>query len=663
MRILLCSTRILDVLGLVVVAAVAGCGGGATTLIYPSTLAPVGPPRPVRVAILTEAGVVMPPPASQQTGAQKSDDEKMKEWGQKVAQQRLHGVDMDEILHRSPVTTDALLRSLKNQLDAFALFAAVELVDSAATVDMTKYDLIIEGKRDVWRPQRTFGSYVATVTSFFLKAITTFVFMPDFDMRYRHYTLEMTLRLRETGTRDLLLEQAYVRRTGGGWRVGGSIGASLREDHLSDEEQIDLALPVVKECFEDFCRKMNEKLLPAGDAYWVDLPRRNWGAQLAFHLEYPAGPTTIDREELPLVGKVAGPYPIVELRCTVNNKRECLLPEEVRPLLGKSDSIDLKSLLVPLDIGKTNVVSLWAKDTQGNTAQKAVAVTVPPGIAPEPAPAPPPRPEPKPQPGGPAQCWAVLVGLSEYKNVAQNGLSNLAFADDDARAMAATLRRAGWSESHMNILVDEQATKENIEYALEDWLTKSGENDLILLFWSGHGFVDPADSQRIYFACYDTDVSRPSSGYRMDRVREALREKRARNVIVIADTCNAGALYAARAAGDRAVGVAFLEQQKQNVPKGWIYMVGARTDQKALEHPSFSNGAFTHFLVKALGGEADGYQSIGPRDGVVTMGEVRGYMQAEMPSETLPLLGVAIHPSIETSSGDPDIWNLALQGR
>jgi len=104
-------------------------------------------------------------------------------------------------------------------------------------------------------------------------------------------------------------------------------------------------------------------------------------------------------------------------------------------------------------------------------------------------------------------------------------------------------------------------------------------------------------------------------------------------------------------------------QRKRPLPKGWIWMVSSETDRQAIEHSSWSNGAFTYCLLQALGGAADGHESAGPRDGAVTMGEVRAYMRSVMPRETRRVLGVAKHPQIITSSGDPDIWNLTLRAR
>ena len=134
---------------------------------------------------------------------------------------------------------------------------------------------------------------------------------------------------------------------------------------------------------------------------------------------------------------------------------------------------------------------------------------------------------------------------------------------------------------------------------------------MITLFWSGHGYPDPEDPEKVYFACYDTDINIPSTGYRMDHVRRSLEEKRARNVILFADTCHAGKLITR---GDGSRGISIVPNIKQqNVPKGWVFMVGADTDRQAIEHSSWKNGAFTHSLIKGLNGKADGFQSAGAK--------------------------------------------------
>ena len=89
-------------------------------------------------------------------------------------------------------------------------------------------------------------------------------------------------------------------------------------------------------------------------------------------------------------------------------------------------------------------------------------------------------------------------------------------------------------------------------------------------------------------------------------------------------------------------------------------MVGAETDRHAVENSSWSNGAFTHCLIDGILGKADGFESIGPQDGIVTMGELRAYLNTVMPDETQRILGVAKRPLITTTTGDPSIWGLSL---
>ncbi len=255
------------------------------------------------------------------------------------------------------------------------------------------------------------------------------------------------------------------------------------------------------------------------------------------------------------------------------------------------------------------------------------------------------------------QTWAVIIGISKYQYSGQNGLTNLIFADDDARAFKKTLINQGWDEDHIKCLIDEQATQLNIKEALAGWLTKTSKDDTVVLYWSGHGYPDPSDSRKVYFACHDTDISKPYTGWRMDKVVDAIKEIEPRNVVVIADTCHAGKLMTR--SNEKGISVRpYVEQlrQKKKVPPGWIYMVGAETDRKAIEHSKWSNGAFSYCLTQGLEGKADVNG-----DGEVTMLELKAYMGSTMPEETLNVLGVAKHPIILTNSGDRDIWNLSLK--
>ncbi len=257
-----------------------------------------------------------------------------------------------------------------------------------------------------------------------------------------------------------------------------------------------------------------------------------------------------------------------------------------------------------------------------------------------------------------ADRWAVIVGVSEHGLGADSGLDDLAYAAKDARDVRDALLDAGWKPEQVLLLVDQGATSRELRYALEGWLSQARPEDLVLVYWSGHGFVDPARNERVYFACHDTEARRPATGYRMDHVRDAIEEHGARNVVMLADTCHAGKLVTRD--GERDLGNLMVDQIEATPAPGWVFMVASAADRNAVEHASWSNGAFSHLLVRGLRGEADGFQSAGQVDGMITLGELKEFLRTAMPRETLRVLGAAKHPLVITTSGNPQIWDLPL---
>jgi len=256
------------------------------------------------------------------------------------------------------------------------------------------------------------------------------------------------------------------------------------------------------------------------------------------------------------------------------------------------------------------------------------------------------------------KMWALIIGISKYKY--QKGLKELIYADDDALDISAMLLKLNWKKSHIKMLINEQATNMNIRIAIESWLTKAKTKDLVFIYWSGHGYPDPEIPDKVYFACYDTQINIPATGYRMDKVRDSIEELNVKNVIILADTCHAGKIITR---GNNRVDYSLSSKFKNitKIPKGWIFMVSADSDRTAIESSSWSNGAFTHCVLEALSGKADGYMSSDYKDGIITMAELKTYISYIMPDITQKVLGVSKHPIITTSTGDPKIWKLTLQ--
>lgn len=274
------------------------------------------------------------------------------------------------------------------------------------------------------------------------------------------------------------------------------------------------------------------------------------------------------------------------------------------------------------------------------------------------------RPQPAPPPPDgrytSTRTRAVVVGISNYSPRSAHRIPRLRFASADAESVCESLTRQGWRADSIKRLVNEQATKSEVE----NWIRYGPDLDdsLFVLYWAGHGYPDPADARKLFLACYDTDLSKPGTGLRMNDVRRWLEERKARNVVILADACHAGGLISSRSADQSSSRGLTISLKSLDVPAGWIYLLGSRTTDKAVEHPMLQGGLFTRSLVEGLDGKADGYGMVGKRDGVVTLGEVREFVRDRVKDYASELnLSGAFEIEGQTNTADKGIWTLSLK--
>ncbi len=86
-----------------------------------------------------------------------------------------------------------------------------------------------------------------------------------------------------------------------------------------------------------------------------------------------------------------------------------------------------------------------------------------------------------------ATNYAVIVSIGEYKYQ-----PDLAFANTDAALMCLTIQSQKLGSIHdenIYYLVNEQATAENIELILSYLSVKLLEQDQLIIYYSGHGYI------------------------------------------------------------------------------------------------------------------------------------------------------------------------------
>src|ERR1044071_898694 len=253
--------------------------------------------------------------------------------------------------------------------------------------------------------------------------------------------------------------------------------------------------------------------------------------------------------------------------------------------------------------------------------------------------------------GKDVQLWAVLVGISRFKNgdISVGGvqIQNLKSAADDAQAIYEFLRSdegGGFADDHIILLKDEQATKTNVEQALTK-LKASKPDDFFVTFIAAHGVLAPQFDTKQgrtieipYFILYDTDPrDMVNTALPMKAFEDAVRATPARKGLVLTDTCHSAGVQLAGRGGEATTRAnSFLtEELKKTEAQGVGYLWAADQTEVSLEDPELNqgqgqgHGVFTYFLLEGLRGNADA-----DVDGVVTFDELKKYVREKVAAYT-----------------------------
>ncbi len=244
------------------------------------------------------------------------------------------------------------------------------------------------------------------------------------------------------------------------------------------------------------------------------------------------------------------------------------------------------------------------------------------------------------------KCWAVLIGISKYKH---EGI-NLNYAHRDAGKLYSLIKSpsgGGFEKERIKLLLNKKATESNIKKALRTFLGEAKEDDIVLIYISGHGGPDPKRGGDIaYLFTHDTDPDDiTGTSLYMDEIKNSVEKHiKAKRVIVIADTCHSGAIPGVKAIEFNQAEVVNRYLAELRVTQGsFALLTSAEARQLSLEDKKWGggHGVFTHYLLEGMSGLADGYVSNdggvatgGRKDGIVTVGELFEYVREKVGVET-----------------------------
>ena len=213
--------------------------------------------------------------------------------------------------------------------------------------------------------------------------------------------------------------------------------------------------------------------------------------------------------------------------------------------------------------------------------------------------------------------YAVVVGVSDYK---ADKIRDLAYAANDARLMAKSLTNTGLFD-RVYLFADGEPDAEptfiNVLKKVKVIAENAGPNDMILFYFSGHGFPDINEGHN-YLAAMDTDPDLLNkTGIGLQEVYGFFNDSDARAKVILLDACHSGARK------DKA-GDVLLQGNYMYNGEGSITLASSKFEQSSYEWPEKQSGVFTWFLSQGISGDADN-APFGNGDGLVTSHELNQY--------------------------------------
>lgn len=206
----------------------------------------------------------------------------------------------------------------------------------------------------------------------------------------------------------------------------------------------------------------------------------------------------------------------------------------------------------------------------------------------------------------PRHTWVFAVGILQFQDSASFGSFPQKYRRD--QNFLALLRAQGVAAEHITYLCDAQATRARIQASFDALLARTGSNDLMLVYYAGHG--TRSENGEEFLVPYDANGDRIESCWSTSAIFSAIdRRFQGSRVLLLADCCYSGGLVQA-------------VRQHTN-PR--VAMAALTSSQAS----SSSTGAWT-FTESIIDGFSGNPQVDLNHDGVITLAELAAYTEAEM---------------------------------
>jgi hypothetical protein len=220
--------------------------------------------------------------------------------------------------------------------------------------------------------------------------------------------------------------------------------------------------------------------------------------------------------------------------------------------------------------------------------------------------------------------FALIIANYQYEDTNLQKLEAPAY---DAKALESVLKNPDLAGFEVTPLVNESA--QTIRREIARLFAKKGRDDLLLLYFSGHGVVDKRG--RLYLAVKDTNLDIISgTSIEATFITNEMNASDSRRQLLILDCCNSGAFERGmKGAPGASVHTCDIFE---GIGVGRFVMTATDSTQYAWEGDNLigkpKNSIFTRYLIKGLQGEA------ADDNGEITFDSLYEYVHDQVVSET-----------------------------
>jgi uncharacterized caspase-like protein len=229
---------------------------------------------------------------------------------------------------------------------------------------------------------------------------------------------------------------------------------------------------------------------------------------------------------------------------------------------------------------------------------------------------------------GEAKLWLLLVGVNEYQDAK---LPSLRYPSVDCQGLGDALSQATQGFPNKEVIIHndfaaQSPTLENIRASLERIVSQSQSQDSIVLYFSGHGMLEPSNQQAVLCLADTCQDNLLATGLALGELMRMLGTSSANHQLVCLDTCHSGDMRlvakggSARSAINTSLNpapqVMEVLRQRAAQSKGFCALLSCDQGQQSWEFPELGHGLFTYYLMQGLLGAAADAHGIIEADGL-----------------------------------------------